>query len=218
MARSDAGPLRLRVAHAARDGDGDGGATMASGIAEGPYLAGQLLIAMPGMADPRFARSVIFLCAHNEDGAMGVVINKPLSTLDFADLLKQVGVEAGGRGGTARVQFGGPVESQRGFVLHSTDYRSDKSVVIGDIVAVTSTLDVLQSIAEGAGPRRRVVVLGYAGWSPGQLDAEIQANGWLSAPADEAILFDDDLSTKWERAIGKIGISPFALSAEAGHA
>jgi putative transcriptional regulator len=196
----------------------DGGVTMGSESADGPYLAGQLLIAMPGMPDPRFARSVIFMCAHNEDGAMGVVINKPFSSMDFEDLLKQVGVTPEVQAGTARVQFGGPVESQRGFVLHSTDYRTDKSVVIGDIVAVTSTLDVLQSIAEGGGPRRRVVVLGYAGWSPGQLDAEIQANGWLSAPADEAILFDDDLSTKWERAIAKIGISPYALSAEAGHA
>lgn len=191
---------------------------MGSESADGPYLAGQLLIAMPGMPDPRFARSVIFMCAHNEDGAMGVVINKPFSSMDFEDLLKQVGVTPEVQAGTARVQFGGPVESQRGFVLHSTDYRTEKSVVIGDIVAVTSTLDVLQSIAEGGGPRRRVVVLGYAGWSPGQLDAEIQANGWLSAPADEAILFDDDLSTKWERAIAKIGISPYALSAEAGHA
>lgn len=185
----------------------------------GPYLAGQLLMAMPSMPDPRFARSVIYVCAHNPEGAMGLVVNKPFAALDFEGLLQQVGIEAPATGGgTARVQFGGPVEAGRGFVLHSTDYSSDKSIVIDDKIAVTSTLDVLQAIADGAGPRRRVVVLGYAGWSPGQLDAEIQANGWLSAPADEAILFDDDLSTKWERAIAKIGISPFMLSNEAGRA
>ncbi len=184
----------------------------------GPYLTGRLLVAMPGMADPRFARAVIYLCAHNAGGAMGLVVNKPLGTLDFPDLLRQVGIEPPAAGGSARVQFGGPVEASRGFVLHSTDYRSDRSVVIDDAVAVTSTLDVLQAIADGSGPRQRIVVLGYAGWSPGQLDAEIQANGWLSAPADEAILFDEDLSTKWERAMAKLGISPFMLSNEAGHA
>jgi putative transcriptional regulator len=185
--------------------------------ADGSYLAGQLLIAMPTLIAPPFARTVIYLCAHNDQGAMGLVVNKPLSSIDFPTLLDQLGIPHGDLLGSTRVQFGGPVESGRGFVLHSTDYRAEKTVVVGE-VAVTSTLEVLQAIASGGGPSRHLLALGYAGWSAGQLDAEIQANGWLNVPCDSDILFGDDLSVKWERAIAKLGIDPTMLSGEAGHA
>jgi putative transcriptional regulator len=185
--------------------------------ADGSYLAGQLLIAMPTLIAPPFARTVIYLCAHNEQGAMGLVVNKPLSSIDFPTLLDQLGIPHGELLGSTRVQFGGPVESGRGFVLHSTDYRAEKTVVVGD-VAVTSTLEVLQAIAGGTGPSRHLLALGYAGWSAGQLDAEIQANGWLTVPCDSDILFSEDLSVKWERAIAKLGVNPMMLSGEAGHA
>jgi putative transcriptional regulator len=185
--------------------------------ADGSYLAGQLLIAMPTLVAPPFARTVIYLCAHNDQGAMGLVVNKPLSSIDFPTLLDQLGIPHGDQLGSTRVQFGGPVESGRGFVLHSTDYRAEKTVVVGD-VAVTSTLEVLQAIASGDGPSRHLLALGYAGWSAGQLDAEIQANGWLTVPCDSDILFSEDLSVKWERAIAKLGVDPTMLSGEAGHA
>jgi putative transcriptional regulator len=185
--------------------------------ADGSYLAGQLLIAMPTLIAPPFARTVIYLCAHNDQGAMGLVVNKPLSSIDFPTLLDQLGIPHGDLLGSTRVQFGGPVESGRGFVLHSTDYRAEKTVVVGE-VAVTSTLEVLQAIAGGSGPSRHLLALGYAGWSAGQLDAEIQANGWLNVPCDSDILFGEDLSVKWERAIAKLGIDPMMLSGEAGHA
>ncbi|MGO1076361.1 YqgE/AlgH family protein [Inquilinus sp. CA228] len=185
--------------------------------ADGSYLAGQLLIAMPTLVAPPFARTVIYLCAHNDQGAMGLVVNKPLSSIDFPTLLDQLGIPHGDLLGSTRVQFGGPVESGRGFVLHSTDYRAEKTVVVGE-VAVTSTLEVLQAIAGGTGPSRHLLALGYAGWSAGQLDAEIQANGWLTVPCDSDILFGENLSVKWERAIAKLGIDPMMLSGEAGHA
>ncbi|OWJ65510.1 YqgE/AlgH family protein [Inquilinus limosus] len=185
--------------------------------ADGSYLTGQLLIAMPTLIAPPFARTVIYLCAHNDQGAMGLVVNKPLQTIDFPTLLDQLGIPHGDLLGSTRVQFGGPVESGRGFVLHSTDYKAEKTVVVGD-VAVTSTLEVLQAIAGGTGPSRHMLALGYAGWSAGQLDAEIQANGWLNVPCDSDILFGEDLSVKWERAIAKLGIDPMMLSGEAGHA
>lgn len=182
------------------------------------YLTGQLLIAMPNMSDPRFARTVIYMCAHSSEGAMGLVINKPMTSITFAELLQQLDIDAGSVGSDERVQFGGPVESGRGFVLHSADFVRDGTMVVDGEVALTATIDILRAIAQGEGPRRHFLALGYAGWGPGQLDAEIQANGWLHAPADEAILFDPDLSTKWERAIAKLGVTPAMLSGDAGHA
>jgi putative transcriptional regulator len=184
--------------------------------AESP-LTGQLLVAMPQMADPRFARSVVYLCAHSADGAMGLVINRLIDSLTFDSLLEQIGVERTG-GGSMPIHFGGPVESSRGFVLHTTDYLQDSSLVIEDEIALTATIDVLKAIARGEGPRRRVLALGYAGWAAGQLDAEIQANGWLLVPADLDLVFGIENETKWERAIAKIGIDLTLLSSEAGHA
>ena len=182
------------------------------------YLSGQLLIAMPNMSDPRFARTVIYLCAHNDEGAMGLVINKPMPSLSFGDLLAQLEIEPSIDIDEYRVQVGGPVETGRGFVLHTTDFSRDGTLAVDEEFALTTTLDVLRAIATGHGPTQHVLALGYAGWGPGQLDAEIQANGWLHAPADQSIVFDADLSTKWERAIAKLGVSPAMLSGDAGHA
>ena len=182
------------------------------------YLTGQLLIAMPTMQDMRFARTVIYVCAHNAEGAMGLVINRLAGTITFPDLLRQLGVEVPDMEREIRVHFGGPVECGRGFVLHSGDYRHDTTLHIADEVALTATVDILHDIARGQGPRRSLLALGYAGWGPGQLDSEIQANGWLSVPADEDLVFDDNLETKWERAIAKLGVDVSLLSGQAGHA
>jgi putative transcriptional regulator len=182
------------------------------------YLTGQLLVAMPTMRDPRFTRSVIYVCAHNSEGAMGLVVNRLVGSITFPDLLEQLGIEPGGESGSIRVHFGGPVESERGFVLHSTDYVQSGTMVVDRDVALTGTIDILRDMAGGHGPRKSLLALGYAGWGPGQLDAEIQANGWLSVAADESLVFDDGLDDKWERAIGKIGIDFSKLSGEAGHA
>jgi len=182
------------------------------------YLTGQLLIAMPTMRDPRFARTVIYMCAHNADGAMGLVINRLVGSVTFPDLLRQLGVETAGIDKEIRVHFGGPVESGRGFVLHSGDYRHESTLQVASKVALTATVEILRDIALGRGPERSLLALGYAGWGPGQLDTEIQGNGWLHVDSDEHLVFDDDLTNKWERAIGKLGIDISLLSSEAGHA
>ncbi len=184
----------------------------------GDYLTGQLLIAMPGMSDPRFARSVIYVCAHTEDGAMGLVINRELSALSFADLLEQLGLEQNAAIEPIPVHFGGPVETGRGFVLHSSDYQQEGTLIVDGDVALTATIDVLRAIAEGRGPRQRLLALGYAGWAPGQLESEIQANGWLAVRGDSDLVFDRSLDTKWNRALAKLGIDATMLSAEGGRA
>ncbi len=182
------------------------------------YLGGQMLIAMPTMLDPRFQRTVLYVCSHNADGAMGLVVNRAFASITFSDLLNQLGIASGDIVADRQVHFGGPVESGRGFVLHSTDFlRSDTMLVSGGI-GVTGTLDILRAIAEGHGPSQSLFALGYAGWGPGQLDDEIRSNGWLSAPAEKAILFDTTLDDKWERALERLGINPLMLSQEAGHA
>ena len=173
---------------------------------------------MPQMSDPRFARTVVYLCAHSSDGAMGLVVNRLIDSLTFSSLLSQLGVEAEGEPADMPVHFGGPVESSRGFVLHSSDYLQDSTLVIDDEIALTATVDVLKAIARGSGPRHRVLALGYAGWAPGQLDAEIQANGWLLVPADLDLVFGGENDAKWQRAIAKIGIDLSLLSSQAGHA
>lgn len=182
------------------------------------YLTGQLLVAMPTMQDMRFARSVIYVCAHNAEGAMGLVVNRLAGTVTFPDLLRQLGVEPPDVSKEIRVHFGGPVETGRGFVLHSGDYHHSTTLRVADEVALTATVDILQDIAHGRGPRRSLLALGYAGWGAGQLDHEIQANGWLHVAPDEALVFDDDLDTKWDRAIAKLGVDVSLLSGEAGHA
>lgn len=183
-----------------------------------PFLSGQLLIAMPGMQDERFAKTVIYMCAHTPEGAMGLVLNQALDSLTFPDLLEQLGIEEEIGATDVRVHVGGPVEAGRGFVLHSADYSQEATLPVDDGIALTATVDILKAIARGRGPRKSLLALGYAGWGPGQLDDEIKANGWLQAPADPELVFDLNLDNKWERAIGKLGIDPRMLSDEAGHA
>ena len=182
------------------------------------YLTGHLLIAMPQMQDPRFARSVVYLCAHTGDGAMGLVVNKLVDNVTFPDLLEQLNIRTGAIEKEIRIHFGGPVETGRGFVLHSADYVQDATLVVDRNVALTATVDILKSIAEGAGPNQSLLALGYAGWAPGQLELEIQANGWLSVGADPDLVFGPGLDDKWARAMAKIGIDHAKLSGEAGHA
>ena len=180
------------------------------------WLTGQLLIAMPSMNDPRFERTVIYMCAHGEEGAMGLVINKPLDSLSFTDLMEQLGVEDSEA--EMSILSGGPVETGRGFVLHSSDYDREGSLAVSEDIRLTATIDVLKAIAAGKGPQKRLLALGYAGWAPGQLEGEIQDNGWLTAPADDALLFDGALESKWSRAIAKLGVDASMLSSFAGRA
>lgn len=182
------------------------------------FLTGQLLIAMPAMTDPRFSQTVIYLCAHTPEGAMGLVLNKPIQRPSFDDLLKQLEVAPTPPARRIRLCVGGPVDNARGFVLHTTDWTGEGSLRVNDALALTASLDVLKAIAEGGGPREGILALGYAGWGPGQLDAEIQQNAWLSVAADETIVFDGDHDTKWRRALGKLKIDPLLLSGAAGHA
>ena len=182
------------------------------------FLTGQLLIAMPAMADPRFAQSVIYLCAHTPEGAMGLVLNRPLKRPSFEDLLRQLDVAPLPPARRIRLCAGGPVDNARGFVLHTSDWTGEGSLRVDDGLALTASLDVLKAIAEGGGPREGILALGYAGWGPGQLDAEMQQNAWLSVSADETIVFDGDHDTKWRRAFAKLKIDPLLLSDAAGHA
>lgn len=181
-------------------------------------LVGQLLVAMPGMRDPRFTKTVVYMCAHSPEGAMGLVLNRVLESLTFGDLLEQIGISPPPAGDAIHVHFGGPVETGRGFVLHSPDYKQDGTLVVASGVSLTATVDILRAIAAGRGPRHHLLALGYAGWGPGQLDGEIRANGWLHVAADEALVFDGNLDSKWDRAMAKIGIDPRMLSDAAGHA
>lgn len=182
-----------------------------------PYLTGSLLVAMPSMGDPRFERSVIYMCAHNADGAMGLVINRELDSITFDDLLSQLGV-TNAADADLPILFGGPVETGRGFVLHSRDYDREGSLDVGDDVALTATIDILKAIAEGEGPHQCLLALGYAGWSAGQLEQEIQANGWLTVEADKEIVFETALEERWARALSKIGIDASRLTSFSGSA
>jgi putative transcriptional regulator len=183
------------------------------------FLDGQLLIAMPGMGDVRFERSVIFLCAHSEEGAMGLIVNKPAPDLSFADLLGQLKIPSSIDLKGARVHFGGPVEHGRGFVLHSADYAVEESSLhVTPEFSMTATVDILQDMARGQGPRQAILALGYAGWGPGQLESEIQANGWLTAPAGAEIVLGERDTEKWEAALRSISIDPRLLSAGGGRA
>lgn len=190
------------------------------------FLDGQMLVAMPCMADERFARSVIYLCAHSEEGAMGIIVNQPSRVKNFPELLVQLNVISPDdlirlprRAGDVQVLTGGPVQTDRGFVLHSPDFHLDNSTMpIDDSVSLTATIDILRAIAAGRGPDRALLALGYAGWDAGQLEDEMQHNGWLHCPADPALLFDARLDSKYDRALRSIGVEPSRLSAGAGHA
>jgi putative transcriptional regulator len=190
------------------------------------YLDGRLLIAMPVMGDPRFERSVIYLCAHSPEGAMGIIVNRPAGSIDFPGLLVQLDIikksdqiKLPENAESMKVLRGGPVETGRGFVLHSSDFYIEKATLrIDEGICLTATVDILRAIASGAGPKHAILALGYAGWGAGQLENEIQHNGWLHCDADPDLVFGGDVDEKYLRALRKIGIDPGMLSADAGHA
>jgi putative transcriptional regulator len=188
------------------------------------YLDGQFLVAMPGMEDERFRRGVVYVCAHSDEGAMGILVNQPMRALSFRDLLVQLKVvpaedDAGAGARDILLVQGGPVETGRGFVLHSPDFQSVESTLAIDTdVCLTATLDVLRALASGAGPERATMALGYAGWGQGQLEREIRDNGWLICPGDPSLIYDHDLGGKYERALRRIGVDPASLSSAAGRA
>ena len=182
-------------------------------------LSGQFLIAMPGMGDQRFAQSVVYLCAHSEEGAMGLIVNKPTPEVRFSDLLEQLDIKPGPGIRDIRVYFGGPVENSRGFVLHTSDYTSGEATLeVDEALSMTASLDVLEEIAAGRGPASSLLALGYAGWGPGQLEAEIADNGWLTSEARPDIIFGRANEHKWTAAIRALGIDPSLLSSDAGRA
>lgn len=200
---------------------GKGGTSLAST----GYLDGQLLIAMPSMIDPRFNKAVIYMCAHSAEGAMGIVINQRAPHITLPRLLEQLDILAEGSRQSLisfrsmAVHVGGPVETSRGFVLHSSDYFStDSTLPIDESVCLTATIDILKAIASGSGPNRAILALGYAGWAPGQLEHEIQTNGWLNCPPDMDLIFDPNLESKYDRALAKLGINPSYLVCTGGHA
>jgi len=182
-------------------------------------LTGKLLIAMPSMGDPRFERAVVFICAHSEEGAMGLIINRPAEDADFADLLEQLSISKTGERPLPPVHLGGPVEHGRGFVLHTGDYADNPATLRVDArFGMTATLDVLEDIAQGRGPEQALLALGYAGWGPGQIEDEIQRNAWLVGEAAPQIVFAPDSGAKWGSALADLGIDPITLSAAGGRA
>lgn len=184
-----------------------------------PGLSGKMLIAMPSMGDPRFEKAVIYLCAHSEEGALGIVVNRRADSINRKDLLSQLQIECEPEREAEPVHFGGPVETGRGFVLHSTDWTMPEATLdVDGVICMTATVDVLKAIAAGAGPRRSMIALGYAGWGEGQLEGELRDNGWLTCDGDEEIIFGDDDASKWTAALAKLGIDPMMLSASGGTA
>jgi putative transcriptional regulator len=191
-----------------------------------PGLEGQMLIAMPSIGDSRFARSLIYICAHSAEGAMGIVVNRRSRSLNFSDLLVQLDVISAKDAillppavESVQVLRGGPVEKGRGFVLHSPDFQLDAATLpIEGGMCLTATIDILRAMANGAGPQKAVLALGYAGWAGGQLEDEILQNGWLTCPADEELLFDEDVGAKYDRALRKLGVDPAMLVGDSGHA
>lgn len=187
--------------------------------AEAEHLDGKLLIAMPSMGDPRFNRSVVYICAHSDDGAMGLIVNKPAADLNFGDLLEQLDIKAERPIEGIDVHYGGPVEHGRGFVLHSRDYEAqDATLNVNEAFGMTATLDILEDISQGHGPQSCLLALGYAGWGPGQLEDEIRDNGWLTCDADAGLVFSGDHDGKWKAAMQVVGIDPRMLSSEGGRA
>ena len=191
--------------------------TTADNTEESSFV-GQVLLAMPAMSDPRFERSVIYVCAHNAEGAMGIVINKTLDSIDFHELLDELDIPTDEKSQDIAVHFGGPVENQRGFVLHSSDYQHSETLFVDEKVGLTATVKVLRDLASGDGPAQSILALGYAGWGPGQLESEFQENAWLSVPASDALLFKIANDDKWERAFNSIGVDLSVLSGSSGRA
>ncbi|WP_353474527.1 YqgE/AlgH family protein [Salipiger sp. H15] len=191
-------------------------AQIASGATD---LTGSVLIAMPGMGDERFEHAVIYLCAHSDEGAMGLIVNKPSADVTLEGLFEQLGIDAAPGSHPEPVHFGGPVEMGRGFVLHSADYRSELTTLqVDDGFSMTGTLDVLEHIARGDGPDDWIAMLGYAGWGPGQLEGELAQNAWLVCPASRELVFGTPDAGKWGAALDSLGIAALALSGEGGRA
>jgi putative transcriptional regulator len=183
------------------------------------FLEGKLLIALPGMPDPRFEKSVIFICAHSNEGAMGIIINKPGEGLFFHEMMEKLEIDVSATTPDPPILFGGPVQTGRGFVLHSGEFESEDSTMpVTEDISLTATLDILRAIARGNGPEKSLFALGYAGWDGGQIEDEIRANGWIHCDADNAIVFDSSLDDKWGRALKKLGIDMSGLSAHTGSA
>ncbi|HEX5263423.1 MAG TPA: YqgE/AlgH family protein [Phenylobacterium sp.] len=186
---------------------------------EGGFFSGQLLIAMPGIGDPRFERALILICAHDHEHAMGLALNRPIEGLTVPDLLDKLDIKSTIALPPDLVLMGGPVERERGFVLHTADYQGEHTFGVDADVALTATREVLEAMASHNGqPRRALLALGYAGWGAGQLEDEIKQNVWLTCEADEALIFDDDHELKWTRALIKLGVDPERLGSAAGRA
>lgn len=186
---------------------------------ESVNLCGKLLIAMPGMNDPRFEKSVVYICAHSDDGAMGLIINKPTPEVTFVNLLQQLSIEEATGSNDTRIYFGGPVEVGRGFVLHSADYHlEDTTLQVDQRFGMTATRDVLTDMSQGDGPKEALLALGYSGWGAGQLESEIQQNGWLTCDATAEVVFEVPDTGKWTAALKLLGVDALMLSATAGRA
>ena len=184
---------------------------------EPKYLSGQLLLAMPGMGDPRFEKAVIAMCVHDENGALGIGLGRIVPRITFHNLLKQLDIEPG-VAPDVPIHLGGPVEPQRGFLLHTNDWGGSESIQVGDRWTLSATLEILRAIAEGRGPHRWLVALGYAGWGAGQLEEELCGNGWFATPGDESLLYDCDVNSRWATAFKSAGIDPRLLTADFGTA
>jgi putative transcriptional regulator len=186
---------------------------------DGTNLAGKMLIAMPSMGDPRFAQSVIYMCAHGEDGGMGLIVNKPQPEINFSHLLDQLNIRRAPKARDIRVHIGGPVDLGRGFVLHTGDYHSETGTLrVDSQIGMTATMEVLEDLAQGEGPKASMLALGYAGWGPGQLEREISQNGWLTCDARDDIVFGRANEHKWTGALKILGVDPLLLSETAGRA
>jgi putative transcriptional regulator len=183
------------------------------------FLEGKILIALPGMPDPRFEKTIIYMCAHSGEGAMGIIVNKPVEGLSFSDLMKKLEVQVTGKTPDMPVLYGGPMETGRGFVLHSGEYESaDATLPVAEDVSLTTTIEILRAMSEGRGPQKAIFALGYAGWSPGQIENELRGNGWIHCDADSSLLFGGQFESKWAMALKKLGIDASGLSAHAGRA
>jgi len=183
------------------------------------FLLGKLLVALPGMPDPRFEKSVIFMCAHSEQGAMGIIVNKPFEGLNFREMAAKLDIEVASEAAGPPILFGGPVGTGQGFVLHSSDYANNEGTMqVTSEISLTATIDILRAIAEGRGPRNSLFALGYAGWGPGQIEGELGSNGWIPCEADQRIVFGADCESKWKAALATLGADITGLSSDAGRA
>ncbi len=181
-------------------------------------LTGQILVSMPSMADERFYKTLIFLCAHSKEGSMGIIINKKIDFDMYPDLLQQLGIDQPLIDKKIYIRYGGPVETSRGFVLHSDDVVQKDSLQIDKGIALTSTIDIFKDLSKGKGPKESILALGYAGWGPGQLDNEIKNNGWITLNVDSSFIFDENVSEKWNQAYKMIGFNPTSLTNNFGKA